>query len=457
MNSLDLDNFIETSETYMAAMVAGPVECKPSLESSSSEKTSSSSNSMYPADWWWAERQVSEILAEHPGELVKTGSPNVLCTALPNHWRSNKTLPMAFKVIALSDVDDGTVVNLRVGNDENFCGELRNNTAVMKNNVAKFNDLRIIGRSGRGKSFNLIISISTLPTIIAVYSKCIKVTVDGPREPRSVPFSGQQQHFFDSRLTYHASRSAVGVAMGAAGYGLSNNWGYNNYSSYLGYGAGGVVGSSVTGYQPSSLAGYGSPVIDPLLTGASTVSSDTTSPAGVNGDDGDTTPEYQPPDLPDMDIKPNMQMKTAPGNNKSVDIIVDQQYASIARSQQEQYTSDNVASSVTTQHTNDYLPTTSSQHFYYNTPLVPPTHQMTGGLGVPYLGQDTRNSSHSYLPGRHDITAVDEFRENDDDSGMDMKAGREEIGHYDNEMISQTGPIRGYPGTRADGFVWRPY
>ena len=58
---------------------------------------------------------------------------------------------MAFKVIALSDIEDGTVVNLRVGNDENFCGELRNNTAVMKNNVAKFNDLRIIGRSGRGK------------------------------------------------------------------------------------------------------------------------------------------------------------------------------------------------------------------------------------------------------------------------------------------------------------------
>ena len=113
------------------------------------------------------------------------GSPNVLCTALPNHWRSNKTLPSAFKVIALSDIEDGTMVNLRIGNDENFCGELRNNSQVMKNNVAKFNDLRIIGRSGRGKAFNLIISISCAPSIIAVYSKCIKVTVDGPREPRS--------------------------------------------------------------------------------------------------------------------------------------------------------------------------------------------------------------------------------------------------------------------------------
>ena len=55
-------------------------------------------SSMYPAEWWWAERQVSEILAEHPGELVKTGAPNVLCSQLPTHWRSNKTLPTAFKV-----------------------------------------------------------------------------------------------------------------------------------------------------------------------------------------------------------------------------------------------------------------------------------------------------------------------------------------------------------------------
>ena len=114
-----------------------------------------------------------------------SGSPNILCTALPSHWRSNKTLPSAFKVIALSDIEDGTMVNLRIGNDENFCGELRNNSQVMKNNVAKFNDLRIIGRSGRGKAFNLVISISSAPSIVAIYSKCIKVTVDGPREPRS--------------------------------------------------------------------------------------------------------------------------------------------------------------------------------------------------------------------------------------------------------------------------------
>lgn len=77
----------------------------------------------------------------------------MVCTVLPAHWRSNKTLPVAFKVVALGDVGDGTLVTVRAGNDENCCAELRNSTALMKNQVAKFNDLRFVGRSGRGESF----------------------------------------------------------------------------------------------------------------------------------------------------------------------------------------------------------------------------------------------------------------------------------------------------------------
>jgi len=100
-----------------------------------------------------AERTLSEILSEHPGELVRTGSPQFVCTVLPPHWRSNKTLPVAFKVVALGDVMDGTVVTIKAGNDENYCAELRNCSAVMKNQVAKFNDLRFVGRSGRGEFF----------------------------------------------------------------------------------------------------------------------------------------------------------------------------------------------------------------------------------------------------------------------------------------------------------------
>ncbi|XP_047503133.1 runt-related transcription factor 2 [Pieris napi] len=132
-----------------------------------------------------AERTLEGLLADHPGELVKTGCPHVVCTVLPPHWRSNKTLPVAFKVVALGDVGDGTLVTVRAGNDENCSAELRNCTAVMKNQVAKFNDLRFVGRSGRGKSFTLTIMLATSPPQVATYQKAIKVTVDGPREPRS--------------------------------------------------------------------------------------------------------------------------------------------------------------------------------------------------------------------------------------------------------------------------------
>ncbi|XP_039282882.1 LOW QUALITY PROTEIN: runt-related transcription factor 1-like [Nilaparvata lugens] len=253
-----------------------------------------------------AERTLGDFLSEHPGELVRTGSPHFVCTVLPPHWRSNKTLPVAFKVVALGDVMDGTVVTVRAGNDENFCAELRNCTAVMKNQVAKFNDLRFVGRSGRGrvqyvsvngdnsrvlpvecgvpqgsvlgpvlflimiddlsinvptkifmyaddttvlnkhendaqavalaernlesvqtwlnanelflnkaktttvtfrlkkgsatndtgKSFTLTITVSSSPPQVATYTKAIKVTVDGPREPRSKTRQQQQFHAF---------------------------------------------------------------------------------------------------------------------------------------------------------------------------------------------------------------------------------------------------------------------
>ena len=98
------------------------------------------------------ERILNEILKEHPGELVRTESPNLICSALPTHWRQNKTLPVAFKVIALGEVEDGTLVTIRAGNDENCCAELRNASSQMKSQVAKFNDLRFVGRSGRGNN-----------------------------------------------------------------------------------------------------------------------------------------------------------------------------------------------------------------------------------------------------------------------------------------------------------------
>lgn len=102
-------------------------------------------------DLWFMESIIGDVQREHADELVRTGSPAFLCSKLPTHWRSNKTLPVAFKVVALGDVNDDTIVTVCAGNDENCFAELRNCTAVMKNRVAKFNDLRFVGRSGRGE------------------------------------------------------------------------------------------------------------------------------------------------------------------------------------------------------------------------------------------------------------------------------------------------------------------
>ncbi|XP_060888445.1 runt-related transcription factor 1 isoform X4 [Labrus mixtus] len=131
-----------------------------------------------------ADRGMVEVISDHPGELMKTDSPNFLCSVLPTHWRCNKTLPIAFKVVALGDIPDGTLVTVMAGNDENYSAELRNATAAIKNQVARFNDLRFVGRSGRGKSFTLTITVFTNPPQVATYQRAIKITVDGPREPR---------------------------------------------------------------------------------------------------------------------------------------------------------------------------------------------------------------------------------------------------------------------------------
>ena len=101
----------------------------------------------------------------------------------------------------------------------------------------------------------------------------------------------------------------------------------------------------------------------------------------------------------------------------------------------------------------DYLPTTTSgQQWHY-------THQQMLSVPIPtnpYLGHDVPRGGYQLNNGR-DVTSEEFSREPGEEGGEGMEGmkGREEIGHYDPDMISQTGPIRGY--TRADAFVWRPY
>ena len=159
-------------------------------------------------------------------------------------------------------------------------------------------------------------------------------------------------------------------------------------------------------------------------------------PGGSAGD-GDQSPDYDPKTdnyhPPEMDVKPSMGRVSG------------------LKGVEGEYPGREFPSN------GDYLPTTTSQQWQYNhqqmlsLPSVPGTNS--------YLGHadNVRQGGYQLNNGRE--VASEEFRETQEEGndGMEgMKARQqEEIGHYDNDIISHTGPIRGY--SRADAFVWRPY
>lgn len=146
-----------------------------------------------------------------------------------------------------------------------------------------------------GKSFMLTITVSTNPPQVATYTKAIKVTVDGPREPRSKTRQQQQLRAFASAfgprsttffpslsLTSEWSKftaktdkwsfdvanrpdsmSTLDVGWGSAvtpftstSYGMSVS--RNPYSQYGSYASDGVSSSNVTMTGSSSLPGASS-------------------------------------------------------------------------------------------------------------------------------------------------------------------------------------------------------
>lgn len=85
------------------------------------------------------------------GGLIQTDNPQVLCTPLPQHCRVNSPIHIPFIVVATSPVPDGTLVRLSANNKFNPLADLKNAEALMSNQVAKFPDIRFVGRSGRGE------------------------------------------------------------------------------------------------------------------------------------------------------------------------------------------------------------------------------------------------------------------------------------------------------------------
>lgn len=62
-----------------------------------------------------------------------------------------------------------------------FCSEAQRTMVI---NAFDYN-ITVVVVIFAGKSFTLTITVSTSPPMVTTYSKAIKVTVDGPREPRS--------------------------------------------------------------------------------------------------------------------------------------------------------------------------------------------------------------------------------------------------------------------------------
>ena len=85
------------------------------------------------------------------GGLIATDNPHVLCTPLPQHCRVNSPIHIPFVVVTTSPVPDGTLVRLSANNKFNPTADLKNAEALMTNQMAKFPDIRFVGRSGRGE------------------------------------------------------------------------------------------------------------------------------------------------------------------------------------------------------------------------------------------------------------------------------------------------------------------
>lgn len=119
-----------------------------------------------------------------------------------NIFRSNKSLPHQFSVLIFYPIADGTKVSVTAGNEENSLADIKNNTTEVQSQIAKFSDLRFVGKSGRGKNFNLTITIHTKPMKeVTIVTNVIKVTVDGPRDSRNPNNKIMGKRSFDNWYT----------------------------------------------------------------------------------------------------------------------------------------------------------------------------------------------------------------------------------------------------------------
>uniref|UniRef100_A0A915DNY7 Runt domain-containing protein n=1 Tax=Ditylenchus dipsaci TaxID=166011 RepID=A0A915DNY7_9BILA len=117
-----------------------------------------------------------------------------------------------------TNLADGTKVSVAAGNEENCTADVKNNSAEFDSQIARFSDLRFVGKSGRGKNFNPDHNLAHQPTNSSGFQefhvKCLQGELLRKRSLASsslmltqLPSSSQQQQHhiaeqFSKRLRY---------------------------------------------------------------------------------------------------------------------------------------------------------------------------------------------------------------------------------------------------------------
>ncbi|XP_038222633.1 runt-related transcription factor 1-like [Zerene cesonia] len=151
-------------------------------------------------------------------------------------------------------------------------------TAAESHRLAR-ETLSEVDERGR-KSFTLTITISTTPPQVTTYNKAIKVTVDGPREPRSktmLSLLGQQQqfHFAFGQRPFPFPPDPLGgfrmppitTCQNMSQFGLSSSnshWGYGGAGAYPAY-LPSCAAPAATQFNPPAL-GFAGTVPDQTAT-----------------------------------------------------------------------------------------------------------------------------------------------------------------------------------------------
>lgn len=83
--------------------------------------------------------------------IRSTESPNIFVSILPGFTRANKYIGNYKVFITNNELPENTPVLIRAFSTKTGEGEMKNNCTIIKNGIACFEDLRFIGKSGRGK------------------------------------------------------------------------------------------------------------------------------------------------------------------------------------------------------------------------------------------------------------------------------------------------------------------